>query len=73
MSAFQKDKSPSPDGWTIEFYLGFFELLGEYLLRFVEEVRQSRTMLRSFNIAFTTLIAKVDKVFSFGDSRSISL
>jgi hypothetical protein len=31
MSTFQKDKSPSLDGWTIEFYLTFFDLLGDNL------------------------------------------
>eukprot|EP00253_Pinus_taeda_P030096 PITA_30096 len=25
---FKKDKSPGPDGWTIEFYLAFYDLLG---------------------------------------------
>jgi hypothetical protein len=29
MTSFQKGKSPGPDGWSIEFYLGFFDLLGE--------------------------------------------
>jgi hypothetical protein len=28
LHSFQKDKISGPDGWTIEFYLGFFELLG---------------------------------------------
>jgi hypothetical protein len=28
MRRFQKDKSPGPDGWTIEFFMGFFDLLG---------------------------------------------
>lgn len=30
---FKKDKSPGPDGWTIEFYLAFYELLGNDLLK----------------------------------------
>jgi len=29
MNSFQKGKSPGPDGWPIEFYLGFFDHLGK--------------------------------------------
>jgi hypothetical protein len=39
ISTFHKDKILSPNGWTLEFYLGFFEFLGEDLLRVVEKVR----------------------------------
>lgn len=34
---FQKDKSPRPDEWLVEFYLGFFDLVGGDLLKVVEE------------------------------------
>jgi len=37
LHSFQKDKSPGPDGWPIEFFLGFFELIGGDLLKVVEE------------------------------------
>jgi hypothetical protein len=37
MNTFQKGKSPGPDGWPIEFYLGFFDLLGKDILSVVEE------------------------------------
>lgn len=30
--SFQHDNSPGPDGWTIEFYLGFIDLIGNDLL-----------------------------------------
>jgi hypothetical protein len=40
LHSFQKDKSPGPDGWPIEFYLGFYELLGADLLQVVEESRR---------------------------------
>lgn len=36
---FKRDKSPAPDDWSVEFYLAFFHILGEYLLKVVEECR----------------------------------
>jgi hypothetical protein len=48
------------DGWTIEFYLFFFELLGEDIIWVVEEVRMSRKVSRNINATFIALIPKVD-------------
>jgi len=31
LHSFQKDKISSLDGWPIEFYLGFYEMLGNDL------------------------------------------
>jgi hypothetical protein len=36
MRTFQKGKSLGHDGWSIEFYLGFFDLLGNDILKVVE-------------------------------------
>ena len=32
LNGFKKDKSPGPDGWLIEFFLAFFDLIGEELV-----------------------------------------
>ena len=29
LASFEKDKSPGEDGYTVEFYLAFFDLVGE--------------------------------------------
>lgn len=71
--SFQKDKSPRPDGWSIEFYLGFFELLGEDLLEVVEKSRKSRVIHAPINSTFIALIPKVEKPEAFDDFRTISL
>jgi hypothetical protein len=53
--------------------LGFFDLLGDDLLRVVEEVRTSGKVMGSFNSTFISLIPKVDKLGTFDDFRPISL
>jgi hypothetical protein len=41
LKSFSKDKSPGPDGWTVEFFLSFFDLIGNDVLEAVEESRRS--------------------------------
>ena len=35
LHSFQKDKITGPDGWPVEFFLGFLDLVGDYLLKVV--------------------------------------
>ena len=65
LQSFQKDKSPGPDGWPIEFFLGFFDFFGEELLSVVEESHKARFIHGPFNTTFITLIPKVDNPESF--------
>lgn len=73
LKCFKKDKIPGPNGWTIEFYLAFYDPLGQDLLRVVEESRSSSCLYHAINYTFITLIPKSDTPFSFDDYRPISL
>eukprot|EP01018_Ginkgo_biloba_P032610 Gb_14068 [translate_table: standard] len=73
LNALQKEKSPGPDGWSVEFYLDFFELLGEDLLRVIEEVRLTEKVQGNFNSTFIALIPKIDCPENFDGFRPISL
>eukprot|EP00253_Pinus_taeda_P031803 PITA_31803 len=73
MKWFKKDKSPSPDGWTIEFYLAFLNVLGQDLLGVIEERRTTGSIYHAINSTFIALIPKSDTPESFDDYRPISL
>jgi hypothetical protein len=73
LQSFQKDKSPSPDDWTIEFYLGFFDLIGGDILKVIEESRLNDRIHNPLNTTFIALIPKVNDPLSFDDFRPISL
>jgi len=73
LSSFQKDKSPGPDGWSIEFFLDLFEVLGNDLRLVVEDTRISGRIPASFNSTFIALIPKSDNALSLKDFRPISL
>eukprot|EP00253_Pinus_taeda_P035172 PITA_35172 len=70
---FKKDRSSGPDGWTIEFYIAFYELISNDLLRVIEECRETGTMYNAINSTFIALIPKTDSPSSFDDYRPISL
>eukprot|EP00253_Pinus_taeda_P032224 PITA_32224 len=70
---FKKDKSPGPDGWTIEFYLTFFDTLGNDLLQIVEDSRRRGRISSAIKSTFIALIPKSNAPLTFDDFRPISL
>eukprot|EP00253_Pinus_taeda_P030442 PITA_30442 len=68
-----KDKSPGPDGWTIELFTHFFEQIGDELTEVVEESRKKGEIYGPFNATFIALIPKREDPESFEDFRPISL
>jgi hypothetical protein len=73
LHSFQKDKSPGPDGWTIEFFLGCYEIIGTDLLKMVEDTRISGRIPQSLNSTFISLIPKMDNPETLDEFRPISL
>ena len=73
LKAFKKDRSPGPDGWPVEFYLHFFDLLSPILLKVIDQTRVSGFVPPSLNSTFLALIPKKDKPRTFADFRPISL
>jgi hypothetical protein len=57
----------------VEFFLSFFDLVGDDLLEAVEESRRSGEVNRSLNWTFPVLIPKVNKPSTFGDFKPIAL
>jgi hypothetical protein len=73
LKSFSKDKSPGPDGWTVEFYLHFFDLVGTELLELVEDSRLHGKVSGALNSTFLTLIPKENHPITFDDYRPIAL
>lgn len=71
--AFKKDKCLGPDGWTIEFYIHFFYIIKQDLLRMVEASRISGSIHPITSSTHITLISKKLEAVSFQDFRPISL
>ena len=60
LKSFKKDRSPGPDGWPVEFYLFFFDLLKNELLSAVDTTRVTGIIPASLNSTFIALIPKKD-------------
>ena len=49
LNSFKKYKSPGPDGFPVEFFLAFFDLLGDEIVNLVEDSRQFGRVKPSLN------------------------
>lgn len=71
---FKKERSLGPDGWTIEFFVYFFELVSTDLLQMmIEDTHTKGKVTKSLNSTFLVLIPKENNAVSFNDYRPISL
>jgi hypothetical protein len=73
LRGFSRDKSLGPDGWTVEFFFNYFELVGQDLLEMVEDSRFRGEVINSINSTFLALIPKVNGPTTFNDFRPIVL
>jgi len=67
ISPIKKGKSPRPNDLTMEFFLCFYDLLKEDLLKVVRESQRIGKFLGSFNSTFITLIPKKQYGVTFRD------
>lgn len=72
LKSLQKGKIPSPNGLTIELFLGFYDLLKEDLLLVVKESQRSGKVLGSLNSTFISLIPKTSDPKDFDECCPIS-
>jgi hypothetical protein len=68
----QCGKIPNPDGFMVEFFIGFYELLKKYYLLVVKESKKSGKVLGSFNSNLLCLIPRNKGGIYFSDFRPIS-
>ena len=73
LQSFQRDKIQGPNGWPIEFYLGFYDIIGNDLLKVVEESHKEGYIHPPLISTFIALIPKKDSLEKFEDFIPISL
>ena len=73
LKGFAKDKILVPDGWIVDFFSSFLDIVGGDILDVVEQSRVEGYVSRPFNASFLTLIPKCEKHVTFVDYRPISL
>ena len=61
LQSFQKNKTPGNDGLTIEFYLAFWPLIGQYLVDSINDSYEFGELSNSQKQAIITLIEKKGK------------
>lgn len=73
LKCFSKNKIPGPNGWLVNFFLSFFDLIGNDLVDVVNETSLKGKVSEDLNATFVALIPKVDKPISFSYFWFISL
>jgi hypothetical protein len=73
IKSFKREKSPGPDGWSVELFLFHFDLMFQDILDVIEDTRTRGTVSSSLNKTFLVLIPKSNLSKQFNDFRPISL
>lgn len=68
-----KDKSPGPDGYTSQFFIKSWDIVGAEVTEAILEFFESGLLLKQLNHSIIALIPKVNCPRKVGDFRPISL
>lgn len=68
-----RNKAPGPDGFTVDFFISSWDLVGQDLIKAVRHFFNTSDMLRQVNATVITLIPKFPGASSLKDFRPISL
>lgn len=68
-----RDKAPSPDGFTMSLFKTCWEILREDLMQTVQNFHHNEFFEKSFNATFIALIPKNTRAEELKDFRPISL
>jgi len=66
-------KAPGPDGFNVNFFKACWNIVKQDILNVVEGYRISRTILKSLNTSFISLITKQDSALTAGKFGPIAL
>ncbi|XP_059077196.1 uncharacterized protein LOC131876295 [Cryptomeria japonica] len=69
----KKGKAPGPDGFPIEFFQEFWEIIKFDLLEVIQESHRNKQMLKSMNSTFLALIPKMEGANRLAQFRPIAL
>jgi hypothetical protein len=69
----KKTRSLGPDGWTHNFFVGLYDIIGKDILKVVEESHINGHIHAPLNATFISLIPKKDDPQTLEDFRPISL
>ena len=73
MKQLAKDKSPRPNGWPVEFFLSFLDMLMDELLHMVEQSKVEGFVSDTLNSTFSTTTPNKNKPKTINDYSPISL
>lgn len=73
VKALPNGKSPSPDGFTNEFFKKGWNIIRADFINLCKAFQQNNLCLQSINSSFITLIPKVDAPMTASDFRPVSL
>jgi hypothetical protein len=69
----EHNKAPGPDGFPVEFYQAFWEVIKDNLFALFVDFHQNSLLVHSLNFGVITLIPKKDNTFKIQDYRPICL
>lgn len=69
----QNGKTPSPDGFNVDFFKAYWKIVKQDILEVVEDSRRYKMVLKALNAFVISLIPKQEKAMTLDGFRPLAL